>query len=150
MDNWRTPPEVFVPLNAEFNFDLDAAADESNALVRPYLTNALNMADWPGSRIWLNPPYGKMLEPFVRRAAEEAAKNKVIVVLIPLRARAAWWHEAVIAKAVQLRFVRKRVRFLMPNGERGRFTGSCDSVIVIFHGDGSRILTVRSFIQEVA
>jgi hypothetical protein len=29
-DDWATPPEVFDPLNAEFGFDLDAAALSHN------------------------------------------------------------------------------------------------------------------------
>ena len=33
-DSWRTPPEIFAALNAEFVFQLDAAASEKNRLCR--------------------------------------------------------------------------------------------------------------------
>jgi phage N-6-adenine-methyltransferase len=56
VNNWRTPPEIFNKLNAEFKFDLDAAAEWGNAQCEHYLDDALNCSDWPGKRIWLNPP----------------------------------------------------------------------------------------------
>jgi phage N-6-adenine-methyltransferase len=119
---------------AEFDFDLDAAADEETKRLPNFLSDSLSTEDWPGKRIWLNPPYGRKLEPFVRRAAEEADKGKTIVALIPFRCRAAWWHESVIGRASEVRCIRKRIKFLRPDGIRGKFTGSCDSCIVIWHG----------------
>lgn len=57
-----------------------------------------------------------------------------VVALIPFRCRAAWWHEAVLGRASEVRCVRKRIRFVRPDGSRGRFTGSCDSCIVVWRG----------------
>lgn len=134
-ERWQTPPEIFDPLMAEFDFDLDAAADCVTTRVHSYIGGcALSRDDWPGDRIWLNPPYGRMLEPFVRRAADEADKGKLIVALIPFRCRAAWWHESVIGRASEVRCVRKRIKFIRPDGTRGKFTGSCDSCIIVWRG----------------
>ena len=133
-EQWQTPPEVFNPLHAEFCFDLDAAAESGNAKTPRFLWDALVIDEWPGSRIWLNPPYGRKLEPFVRRAADEADKGKLVVALIPFRCRAAWFHDAVLGRASEVRCVRKRIKFLKPNGSRGAFTGSCDSCVVIWKG----------------
>ena len=133
-ERWITPPEIFDPLMREFCFDLDAAADEETARVRPFLTDALGPKEWPGQRIWLNPPYGRKLAQFVRRAAQEAATGKLVVALIPFRCRAAWWHECVIGCATEVRCVRKRVKFLFPNGEQSDMTGTCDSCIVVWDG----------------
>lgn len=129
-----TPPEVWEPLMAEFDFDLDAFADAQTARLPRYLTDALGPEDWPGERIWMNPPYGRKLEPCVRRGAQEAAKGKLVVALIPFRCRASWWHEAVLGKAAEVRCVRKRVDFLRPDGSRGDSTGSCDSCLVVWDG----------------
>ncbi|EAU4035095.1 adenine methyltransferase, partial [Salmonella enterica] len=41
-DLWRTPPEIFYALNAEFFFVLDAAANAENALCRLYITEQQN------------------------------------------------------------------------------------------------------------
>jgi site-specific DNA-methyltransferase (adenine-specific) len=144
-ERWCTPPEVFDPLNAEFNFDLDAAADEETARKDNWSGDSLGSEDWPGTRIWVNPPYGKKLEPFVRRMALEADKGKLIVALIPFRCRGAWWHESVLGRATEVRCVRKRVSFIRPEGTRGNFTGSFDSCVVIWRGHyrGPTILTAQ-------
>ena len=134
-ERWLTPPEIFDPLMREFNFDLDAAADHDTARCPHFLTDALNATDWPGERIWLNPPYGRKLEPFVRRAADESAKGKTVVALIPFRCRAAWWHEAIIGRADEVRCIRKRPKFMRHDGSRPRLTGTCDSCVVVWRGD---------------
>lgn len=147
-DNWRTPPEVFRPLNAEFHFDLDAAADHDggDALCSRWLFDSLIPGfNWPGERIWLNPPYGKMLDPFVRKASEQARLGALVVALIPMRVRAAWWHECVIGQASEVRCVRKRIRFLRPDGSRPALTPSCDSAIVVWSQPFTGITMLTSF-----
>lgn len=124
----------------EFAFDLDAAADPETARTPRYLHDALILDDWPGRRIWLNPPYGRQLEPFVRKAAAEAAKGKTVVALIPFRCRAGWWHECVIGKAAEVRCIRKRPKFLRVDGSTPKFTGSCDSCIVVWQGSATQTL----------
>ncbi len=141
-ERWCTPPEIFDPLMAEFDFDLDAAADEKTTRTLRYLWDSLEI-DWPGERIWLNPPYGRKLEPFVRKACAEAGKGKLVVALIPFRCRAAWWHECVIGKAIEVRCIRKRIKFVRPDGTRGNFTGSCDSCIVVWSGSMSMSWTTK-------
>jgi site-specific DNA-methyltransferase (adenine-specific) len=143
-ERWQTPPEIFDPLMAEFKFDLDAAADYETKRAPRYLSDALNTDNWPGERIWLNPPYGRKLEPFVRRAAKEAAKGKLVVALIPFRCRAAWWHEAVIGAAIEVRCIRKRPKFLRADGSRPDLTGTCDSCIVVWDGNGVHETILRS------
>lgn len=143
-ERWQTPPEVFDPLMREFQFDLDAAADGETTRVPIYLTDALGADDWNGTRIWMNPPYGSKLEPFVRRAAHEADKGKIVVALIPFRCRAAWFHEAVIGRASEVRCVRKRVRFMRPDRSRGAYVGSCDSCVVVWRwGATTTVLTYQ-------
>ena len=146
-ERWQTPPEIFDPLMAEFKFDLDAAADYETKRTGRYLIDALALDDWPGSRIWLNPPYGRKLEPFVRRAAQEAAKGKTVVALIPFRCRAAWWHECIIGKACEVRCVRKRPKFVRADGTIPKLTGSCDSCVIVWrgampHGTVTKLLTL--------
>lgn len=147
---WRTPPEIWRPLNAEFGFDLDAAANQHNALTPRYLTDALGPDPWPGKVVWLNPPYGNQLAPFIRRAAKEAADKKAVVALIPLRVRAAWWHEAVLGRAHEVRCVRKRVRFLRPDGTQPAYGLSNDSCLVIWRGAPSGQTILTGFTQSHA
>lgn len=147
-ERWQTPPEVWNPLMEEFNFDLDAFADEHTARLPHYLTNALGPLSWPGKRCFMNPPYGRKLEPCVRRGAQEAAKGKIVVAVIPLRYRGDWSHETVIGVAKEIRPVRMRVSFIRPDGSRGEFTGSCDSQIIVWDGPGPWETKVRSFFQR--
>lgn len=141
-ERWQTPPEIFDPLMREFKFDLDAFGDAEMHRVPNYLTNALVPTPWPGGVIWANPPYGRKLGPCVTRCADEADLGKTVVALIPFRCRAAWWHEAVIGRADEVRCVRKRIKFLRPDGTRGKFTGSCDSCIVVWRGQNLAHMTL--------
>lgn len=135
-DRWITPAWLFDPLMAEFNFDLDAAADAETTRLPNYLTDALNTPVWPGERIWLNPPYGRMIAPFVRAGWREAQLGKLVVCMIPFRCRGAHWHECVVDKAWQVRCIRKRVHFQRPDGTIPKLTGSCDSCLVVWRGKG--------------
>lgn len=136
-ERWQTPSWIFDPLMAEFEFDLDAAADYEISRCPRYLSDALSVEDWPGQRIWLNPPYGKKIAPFVRKAAEQAWMGKTIVALIPFRCRAGYWHEYVIGRATEVRCVRTRPKFLRADGSAPRLTGTCDSCIVVWGGTGN-------------
>lgn len=147
-ERWQTPPEVWTPLFEEFGFDLDAAADQSTYRLRNYispLNDALAPRDWPGDKIWLNPPYGRKLDPFVRKAAQQGTLGRLVVALIPFRCRADWWHSCVIGKAIEVRSVRKRIRFMQLDGSRGAFTASCDSCLVIWDGKPHTQTSLRSW-----
>ena len=62
-DLWRTPPAIFSALDAEFCFQLDAAAAPHNALCRKFITVEQNTLETPWADylnvpgyVWLNPP----------------------------------------------------------------------------------------------
>ena len=117
---YETPRKVFDPLNAEFCFDLDAAASEENALCPVYLTeedDALAMKEWPGTRCFLNPPYGKKLKLFVRKAFEQAFLfHKLVVLYIPAHTSEAWFHTFCYEHdGIQIRFQRGRTTFGLPD-----------------------------------
>lgn len=136
-ERWQTPGWIFDPLMTEFDFDLDAAADPEIARCPNFLTDALNVTEWPGARIWLNPPYGSKIEPFVRAAERQArVYHKTVVSLIPFRCRAAYWHECVIGRAVEVRCVRTRPRFVRADGTVPKLTGTCDSCVIVWRGRG--------------
>lgn len=85
-DLWRTPPALFAALDAEFCFQLDAAAAPHNTLCRKFITAEQNTletswADYlnvPGY-VWLNPPYSD-ITPFVKKAAAES-RNQIGTVM---------------------------------------------------------------------
>lgn len=116
--DWRTPPDLFATLDAEFGFELDAAADSENALCGRYYAEADDALRQPWNGVaWCNPPYGRALSQFVRRAFSEVQSNRcpLSVLLIPARTDTAVWHECVM-RATAVRLIRGRLRFGLPDG----------------------------------
>jgi phage N-6-adenine-methyltransferase len=120
-DTWSTPRDFFDKLHKEFNFTLDAAALRSSAVVPNYLgpdheygwrRDALTV-EWAGASeggaVWLNPPYGREIGKFMRKANEEAKKGITVVCLVPARTDTKWWWDSVIMHEV--RFVKGRLKF---------------------------------------
>lgn len=73
-NEWTTPRDLFDELDAEFHFDLDAASTHENALCETHYTaeeDGLSQP-WEGFRTWCNPPYGREIGKWVRKAAETA------------------------------------------------------------------------------
>lgn len=61
-DLWRTPPAIFFALDAEFCFQLDAAAAPHNALCRKFITAEQNTLETPWADylsipgyVWMSP-----------------------------------------------------------------------------------------------
>ena len=73
-DEWATPQDLFDRLNAIFHYNLDAAALPHNAKCERYFTPEQNglAQRWSGN-VWLNPPYGRKIGEWVRKAYEEVA-----------------------------------------------------------------------------
>ena len=122
-DTWTTPREFFDELNKEFNFGLDAAALQNSTLVPdnwygpdhpdPAARDALRI-DWNhnsrGRPIWLNPPYGRVIKDWVRKASEVASGGGTVVCLVPARTDTHWWNDYCI-NAYEIRYIRGRLKF---------------------------------------
>ena len=77
----------------------------------------------------MNPPYGREIGLWVRKAFEASRQGATVVCLVPARTDTAWWHEW--AMRGHIRFLRGRLRF---TDEQGTPQGSAPfpSAIVIF------------------
>lgn len=119
-DLWRTPPALFASLDAEFCFQLDAAAAPYNALCRRFITAEQNTLETPWADylnvpgyVWLNPPYSDIM-PFVKKAAAESANQIGTVMLVPADTSVGWFKEA-IQTASEVRFITAgRLAFINP------------------------------------
>ncbi len=134
MANWSTPQALFDKLDAEFNFTIDVCADSDNKKVVPYFNSAMNglAQPWTG-RCWMNPPYGREISAWMKKAFESALSGALVVALVPNRSNAPWWHDYVM-HADEIRFIRKKVPFV--GTKKGvPFFGS---VIVVFRRKGTR------------
>ena len=105
-----TPQEFFDKLNDEFNFDLDVCADEFNAKCLAYFSKKYDglKQEWHGV-CWMNPPYGREISAWMRKANESAKNGATVVCLVPARTDTNWWHQYAIQHEV--RFVRGRLKF---------------------------------------
>jgi len=72
-DQWATPQHLFDALDSEFGFTLDVCADESNHKVSTYYDKAANGLEQPWTGVcWMNPPYGRAIGDWVRKAYESS------------------------------------------------------------------------------
>jgi len=134
---WRTPPALYSALDQEFAFTLDVAADEDNAQCDRFFdreADALGQT-WAGESVFCNPPYGRDLERWLRKAETEARDNGATVVMVlPARTGNRWFHRYVLGRA-EVRFIEGRLGFTL--GGAGRARAPFDSMVVVFYpGEG--------------
>ena len=113
---WSTPTAFFERLNIVWRFTVDVAADVANAKCARYYDAAADglKQDWSGERVWCNPPYGRGIGDWVRKAATtvEAAPSTVVVMLVPARTDVAWFHDYCLhAPDCHVEFLRGRLKF---------------------------------------
>ena len=128
-DLWETPQDLYNKLNQEFHFTLDACALPENAKCARYYTPEQDglSQPWEGS-VWCNPPYGRGVGAWVKKAAQSALVGATVVMLLPARTDTAWFHDLIYRRA-EIRFIRGRLKF---GGAKN--SAPFPSMIVIFGG----------------
>lgn len=111
---WATPERWFEYLDLEFDFTLDPCCLPDTAKCPRYFTpleDGLSQS-WAEERVFMNPPYGRELPKWMKKAYIEARDHGALVVcFIPARVDTEWWH-AYAAKASEIRFPKGRVKFV--------------------------------------
>jgi phage N-6-adenine-methyltransferase len=120
-NEWATPVKFYEELNEEFDFVLDVAASRTNRKCTLWfgLDNPDNRfrdglsKSWleysKGKPIFMNPPYGKEIRKWMRKANEEAAKGCTVVCLVPARTDTQWFHESCLGH--EIRYIKGRLKF---------------------------------------
>jgi phage N-6-adenine-methyltransferase len=126
-DQWATPQKFFDAWNAlRGPFDVDVCANESNAKCAVYFDEAMDglKQQWVG-KCWMNPPYGRNIGKWMKKAYESAGDGTIVVCLVPARTDTKWWHDYAIKGDIT--FIRGRLKF-------GTATNSAPfpSAIVVF------------------
>lgn len=121
---YETPDNIWKPLDAEYHFTLDVAATPENAKCARYFTKADDglKQSWTGETCWMNPPYGRVMQKWVRKAHAEWKRGCCVVALIPARTNTGWWHDC-IQDIATVRFIRGEVAF--KGFERGLWMPMC-------------------------
>lgn len=115
--DWATPDSLFREVDSEFGFTLDAAASKWNAKCDNFLTkedDALTK-DWAelagkDGAVWLNPPYGRTLKDWMKKAYETSLLGVPVVCLVFCRSDTKWWHKWAM-KSSEVRLIEGRVTF---------------------------------------
>ena len=107
-EEWATPQDFFEQIDKEFHFNLDVCATAENAKCDKYYTKEQDglSQEWNGI-VWCNPPYGRSIGMWVKKAYESKA---TVVLLVPARTDTKWFHDYVRGKA-EVRFVKGRLKF---------------------------------------
>lgn len=117
-DEWYTPPHVFEAMDVVFDLDVSSPrvpcpADDwccagicADSLTQP----------WRGF-VWMNAPFGGRngLAPWLRKFFDHGDG----VALVPDRTSAPWWQDYA-PQADAMLFVRRKLRFLRPDGSEGK------------------------------
>lgn len=129
---WATPRDFFRKVDKQFGFDLDPCAQSHNAVCSKYFTADDDglIQDWKGSTAFVNPPYGRGIKHWVKKAYEEGCKDDTtVVMLIPARTDTRYWHDYVM-KADEIRLIKGRLKF-----GGGNNSAPFPSALIVFRTD---------------
>lgn len=109
--DWSTPQYLFDLLNKEFSFTLDVCATAVNAKCDKFYSPKEDglIQSWKETA-WMNPPYGRGIDKWVKKAYEDSRHNCTCVCLIPVRSDTRWWHDYVM-KSSEIRLLTRRLSF---------------------------------------
>jgi len=133
---WLTPPHIVEALG---EFDLDPCGAPGHILARR--TYLLEVGDdglrdpWEG-RVWLNPPYGREAEPFLRRLAEHDEGTALVFARTETRV----FHELVWEKATAILFLKGRLSFLDASGTVASANAGAPSCLIAYGEDDATAL----------
>ena len=126
-NEWTTPLEFFANLCCRFQLTTDLACTTENKrtqfglcrdLIDPLTGQQVDSlkVNWAtlnknnGGWLWCNPPYGRDIGKWIKKAYEESLKGTKIIMLIPARTDTSYWHDYIFGKA-EIEFIRGRLKF---------------------------------------
>ena len=116
--DWRTPKGLIEELKKEFGEMFDPCPSNSKF-------NGLEI-EWEETN-FVNPPYGREITKWCKKAFEESQKGKTIIMLVASRTDTKWWHDYLM-KADEIRFIKGRLKF-----DDQKNSAPFPSAIVIFN-----------------
>lgn len=135
-DRWLTPTTVVEALGS---FDLDPCGAPGHILAsESYLLendqDGLTLP-WQG-RVWLNPPYGRVMRTWVEKLVEHG----IGTALIPVATGTKLWQEVVFPEASAIHFYRHRIKFIRRDFKDDAMVSPQASGIIAFGDDDADML----------
>ena len=110
-NEWETPQDLYNELDKQYGFTLDPCATPSNAKCDNFYTKQDDglSKSWKGHVVFMNPPYGREIGKWIKKASEE--RSCCVVCLIPSRTDTKYWHEFIFPNAHKIMFIKGRLKF---------------------------------------
>lgn len=127
-DLHATPMDFFLKQNEKHGFEIDVCAIAENAKCEKFFTPEMDglKQEWMGV-CWMNPPYGRTISQWMKKAYESSLQGAKVVCLVPARTDTAWWHD--YAMKGEIEFIRGRLKF----GD-AKNSAPFPSAVVVFGG----------------
>lgn len=128
-DLWYTPEDFYQKYNSVYNFETDVCATDENAKCEKYFTEETDglSQKWEGV-CWMNPPYGRTISKWMKKAYESSLEGATVVCLVPARTDTGWWHNYAMKGDIE--FIKGRLKF---GGSKN--SAPFPSAVVVFKQD---------------
>ena len=128
-DLWYTPQDFFKKYDDVYKFETDVCATDDNAKCAKYYTEEMDglSQEWRGV-CWMNPPYGRTIGKWMKKAYESSLSGATVVCLVPARTDTNWWHDYAMKGDIE--FIRGRLKF---GGSKN--SAPFPSAVVVFKQD---------------
>lgn len=108
---WETPIDFFKQYEKLYDLKLDVCATKENKKCNDYFDvdqDGLEQ-EWD-KNFWMNPPYGRQIGKWIKKAYNEHLKYGVTgVLLLPSRTDTKWFHDYCVKG--KLEFIKGRLKF---------------------------------------
>ena len=89
---------------------------------------------WEGETVFCNPPYGRNIGDWIRKASQEASKpDTLVVLLVPARTDTRWFQNHILHRA-EVRFLPGRLKYEV-NGQAGEAAPFPSMIVVMRTGE---------------
>lgn len=128
-DLWYTPQDFFKKYDDVYKFEIDVCATDDNAKCAKYYTEEMDglSQEWRGV-CWMNPPYGRTIGNWMKKAYESSLEGATVVCLVPARTDTNWWHDYAMKGSIE--FIKGRLKF---GGSKN--SAPFPSAVVVFKQD---------------
>lgn len=128
-----TPPYVLDPVRVALGgIDLDPCTEPDNPTEAETFYTVVDdglTASWGDGTVYVNPPYSKAKEPWVRKCIEAGERGQKVVLLIPAHTDTRIFHEAM-QTASAVCFIKGRVKFGVLRKNRRQEAASHPSALI--------------------
>ena len=131
-NEWYTPQYIIDWVESNFGeIDLDPCASKHTNIGRINYTieDGGLTKEWKGV-VYVNPPYGRDIKKWVKKAKESRMTANKVIMLIPARTDTSYWHEYIFDYS-SIYFIKGRIKFL-DEELKERDAATFPSAIIVF------------------